>query len=112
MLLGSDTRLHVRVDIDETDAWRLKPDARAVAFVRGNAEFKTPLRFVRIEPYVVPKTSLTGDTAERVDTRVLQVIYSFDPASVSVHVGQLMDVYIEASTVAQATMQEQRRFKR
>jgi len=108
MLLGSDTRLHVRVDIDETDAWRLRPDAPAVAFVRGNAELKTPIRFVRIEPYVVPKTSLTGDTAERVDTRVLQVIYSFDPASVPVHVGQLMDVYIEAPTVAQATMQEHR----
>ncbi len=112
MLLGSDTRLHVRVDIDETDAWRLRPDAPAVAFVRGNAELKTPLRFVRIEPYVVPKTSLTGDTAERVDTRVLQVIYSFDPASVPVHVGQLMDVYIQAPTLAQAMMQEQRGLKR
>jgi len=108
MLLGSDIRLHVRVDIDETDAWRLRPEARAVAFVRGNAELKTPLRFVRIEPFVVPKTSLTGDTAERVDTRVLQVIYSFDPASVPVHVGQLMDVYIEAQRVAQVTIQEHR----
>lgn len=112
MLLGSDTRLHVRVDVDETDAWRLRQDAPAVAFVRGNAELKTPLRFVRIEPYVVPKASLTGDTAERVDTRVLQVIYSFDSASVPVHVGQLMDVYIQAPTVAQAMRQEQRRFKR
>jgi RND family efflux transporter MFP subunit len=112
MLLGSDTRLHVRVDIDETDSWRLRPGAAATAFVRGNAELKTRLHFVRIEPYVVPKTSLTGDTAERVDTRVLQVIYSFDPASVPVHVGQLMDVYIEAPTVAQATMQEQRGLKR
>jgi len=112
MLLGSDTRLHVRVDIDETDAWRLRPDARAVAFVRGNAELRTPLRFVRIEPYVVPKTSLTGDTAERVDTRVLQVIYSFDPASVPVHVGQLMDVYIRAPTLAHVMKQEQRELKR
>src|SRR5215469_2933501 len=108
MLLGSDTRLHVRVDIDETDAWRLRPDAPAVAFVRGNSQLKTPLRLERIEPYVVPKTSLTGDTTERVDTRVLQVIYSFDPASVPVHVGQLMDVYIQAPTAAQAVMQEQR----
>jgi len=112
MLLGSNTRLHVRVDIDETDSWRLRPDAPAVAFLRGNAELKTPLRFVRIEPYVVPKTSLTGDTPERVDTRVLQVIYSFDPTSVPVHVGQLMDVYIQAPTVAQAMTQEQRGLKR
>jgi hypothetical protein len=102
----------VRVDIDQTDAWRLRSDALAVAFVRGNAELKTSLRFVRIEPYVVPKTSLTGDTAERVDTRVLQVIYSFDPASVPVHVGQLMDAYIEAPTLAQVMKQEQRGAKR
>jgi HlyD family secretion protein len=108
MLLGSDTQLHVRVDIDEIDAWRFKPDAQAVGFVRGNAELKTPLRFVRTEPYVVPKTSLTGDTAERVDTRVLQVIYSFDPASVPVHVGQLMDVFIQAPRVAPSTTQAQR----
>ena len=41
-------------------------------------DIHTPLHFVRFEPYVIPKESLTGDTTERVDTRVLQVIYSFD----------------------------------
>jgi HlyD family secretion protein len=97
----------VRVDIDETDAWRFRPGAPAVAFVRGNAELKSPLRFVRVEPYVVPKTSLTGDTAERVDTRVLQVIYSFNPAAFPVYVGQLMDVFIQVSAVAPASAQGQ-----
>jgi HlyD family secretion protein len=109
MLLGSDTRLHVRVDIDETDAWRFRPDGLAIAFVRGNAQLKTPLRFVRIEPYVVPKISLTGDTAERVDTRVLQVIYGFNPAALPVYVGQLMDVFIQAPPVAPASAQGQQR---
>jgi RND family efflux transporter MFP subunit len=96
MLLGNDLRLNVRVDIDEADAWRFRPGEPAIANVRGNAELRTPLRLERVEPYVVPKTSLTGDTAERVDTRVMQVIYSFDPTSLPVHVGQLMDVFIEA----------------
>ena len=43
MLLGDDTRLHVRVEIDETDAWKLNPCAPAVASVRGNPEIQTPL---------------------------------------------------------------------
>jgi RND family efflux transporter MFP subunit len=96
MLLGDDTRLHVRVDVDENDAWRFRPGAAAVAFVRGNPDLKTPLQFERFEPYVIPKQSLTGDTTERVDTRVLQVIYSFDQAAVPVYVGQQMDVFIQA----------------
>jgi hypothetical protein len=48
-----------------------------------------------VEPYVVPKRSLTGDSTERVDTRVMQVIYSFNQADLHVFPGQLMDVYIE-----------------
>jgi RND family efflux transporter MFP subunit len=101
MLLGNVKTLHVRVDIDENDAWRLDPAARAVANVRGNSKMSTPLHFVRIEPYVVPKRSLTGDSMERVDTRVLQVIYSFDPSSLkNVYVGQQMDVFIEDLSAA------------
>jgi RND family efflux transporter MFP subunit len=101
MLLGQDTpSLHVRIDIDENDAWRFRPGAPAVAFVRGNSAIQTPLNFVRLEPYVVPKGSLTGQTTERVDTRVLQVIYSFDQAELPVYVGQQMDVFIQAPMVA------------
>ena len=42
--------------------------------LRGHPHLEFPLTFVRVEPYVVPKKSLTGDNTERVDTRVLQVI--------------------------------------
>lgn len=97
MLLGRTDPLHVRVDVDENDAWRLKPDSPARGFVRGNRELATALKFVRIEPFVVPKRSLTGESTERVDTRVLQVIYSFDPAALPVYVGQQMDVYIDGA---------------
>jgi hypothetical protein len=55
------------------------------------------LEFVRFEPYVIPKKSLTGDSIERVDTRVLQVIYRIRDAEPSVYVGQQMDVYIDGS---------------
>jgi HlyD family secretion protein len=93
--LGNLSRLHLRVDIDENDAWRFKPGARAVAYLRGNRNLKTDLSFVRVEPYVTPKTSLTGSSTERVDTRVLQVIYSFKPQALPVYVGQQMDVFME-----------------
>jgi HlyD family secretion protein len=109
MLLGDDTRLHVRVDIDENDAWRLQPCAPAVASVRGNPEIKTPLQYVRTDPDVIPKVTLTGDTTQRTDTRVLQVIYSFDPASLPLYVGQQMDVFIEAAPVGGTTSGVQQR---
>jgi HlyD family secretion protein len=96
ILLGSIDRLHVRVDVDEHDAWRIQPQAPAMAFVRGNRDLHMPLQFVRIEPYIVPKRSLTGESTERVDTRVLQVIYSFERRDLPVYVGQQLDVFIEA----------------
>lgn len=97
MLLGRSRPLHVRVDVDEHEGWRVRPGAKAVAQVRGNAHLETPLTFVRFEPFVVPKTSLTGASNERVDTRVLQVIYRVDRADLPVFVGQQMDVFIEGA---------------
>lgn len=96
MLFGDDSRLYLRVNIDEDDAWRVRADAPAVAFVRGNPALKTNLTFVRFEPYVVPKASFTGSSTERTDVRVLQVIYSFDHAALPVYVGQMMDAFIKA----------------
>ena len=102
MLFGDDSRLYIRVDIDETDAWRVQPTAPAMAYVPGNPELTTPLRFERIEQYVVPKMSLTGASTERTDTRVLQVIYSFDHGTLPVYIGQRMNVFIKAPPVPPA----------
>lgn len=95
ILIGNVKPLNVRTDVDENDAWRVRPSAPAVAFLRGNRKVKTSLKFVRFEPYVVPKRSLTGDSLERVDTRVLQVIYRIEDADLPIFVGQQMDVFIE-----------------
>lgn len=96
VLLGDVRTLHVRVDIDENEAWRMQPGASAEGCVRGNPQLRTALRFVRIEPYVIAKKSLTNDPTERVDTRVLQVLFAFDRAALPVYVGQQMDVFIGA----------------
>lgn len=98
ILLGSVDRLHVRVDIDENDAWRFTPEAPAVAYLRGHAQYRTDLTFEYVEAYVIPKRSLTGESTERVDTRVLQVVYSFPRKRFPVYPGQQVDVYIEDRT--------------
>jgi HlyD family secretion protein len=102
MIIGAVEPLAVRVDVDENDAWRVRNTASAVATLRGNPGISFPLSFLRFEPYVVPKRSLTGDSTERVDTRVLQIIYSFSPKEKPVFVGQLVDVFIEDLMTAEA----------
>ena len=74
MLLGNNDVLNIRVDVDEQDAWRVEKSQAAVAYPRGRSDVRIPLTFVRLEPYVVPKKSLTGASTERVDTRVLEVL--------------------------------------
>jgi len=98
IILGNIDQLHVRVDIDEFDIPRFRSTATASAVPRGSLQTRYPLEFVRIEPFVVPKRSLTGETTERVDTRVLQVIYSCDPTGLpALFVGQQMEVFIDAA---------------
>src|SRR5262249_37442391 len=96
ILMGATNQLNVRADVDEQDAWRVKKGASAVASVRGDSRHRYGLHFVRFEPYVIPKKNLTGDSTERVDTRVLQVIFALD-RNAPVYAGQQMDVFIEVS---------------
>jgi RND family efflux transporter MFP subunit len=96
LVLGDDSRLYVRVNVDENDAWRVRPGAPAQAYLRGGAAGRTDLQFERIEPLLVAKPSLTGASAERTDTRVLQILYSFERAALPVYVGQQVDVFISA----------------
>ncbi|NDD99274.1 biotin/lipoyl-binding protein [bacterium] len=96
IIFGPVCPYHLRVNIDEDDAWRFRPDTPAKAFVRGNSSLSFPLKWVRTEPMMIPKKNLTGDNAERVDSRVLVVIYEFDCSNPSVYAGQVMDVYIES----------------
>jgi multidrug resistance efflux pump len=97
VVLGDIHRLHVRVDIDENDLPYFSTGSEAVATLKGRPRVRFPLKFVYVEPYVIPKQSLTGYNSERVDTRVLQVIYELPvDRPVDVYVGQQMDVYLKA----------------
>jgi HlyD family secretion protein len=96
MTLGADGALHVRAEFDEADAPRLRPGARAQGVLRGQAAARIPLTFVRLEPQVVDKRALSGGS-ERVDTRVVQALYRFEPGPAPVYLGQRMDVFVEAA---------------
>jgi RND family efflux transporter MFP subunit len=94
VIMGQLTPLHIRTDIDETDVPRFDPRAPAWASPRGAADRRTKLTLVRVDPLVVPKKSLTGAGTERVDTRVLRVVYAFDPRELAAYPGQQMDVFV------------------
>jgi len=95
--MGAVAPMQMRIDIDEEDSWRFIKGAKATAFVRGNSRINFPMEFLRVEPYIIPKTSFTGETIERIDTRVFQVLYRFEKKDLPVYPGQLLDVYIEAA---------------
>lgn len=97
LILFGDTKIfHLRIDIDEEDSWRLIKGSKATAFVRGNSRISIPLEYVYTEPYIIPKRNLSGSDIERVDTRVLQVVYKFEREKYPVFAGELLDVYLEA----------------
>jgi len=101
LTMGAAGPMHVRVEIDEADIARVQSGAPAQGALRGVADQKIPLRFVRFEPEAVEKRALSGG-AERVDTRVIEVLYAFDPqaSATPVFIGQRMDVFVEAPPLA------------
>ncbi len=96
VVLGRLDRLHIRADIDEHDIPYFRRAAKAVARLRGQADHEYSLQLVRVEPYVVAKRWLTGDNTERIDTRVLQVVYALDLTDAPMFVGQQVDVFIDS----------------
>ena len=96
LLLGSIEEVQVRADVDEQVAPRVKAGSKATGYLKGDTQNSIALEFVRIEPFVTPKRNLTGSSSERVDTRVLQIIYKFpNDLTRRIYVGQQMDLFIE-----------------
>ncbi len=88
--------LHVRCYVDEILVDRLPPPSliKAQLAIRGS-DIRIPLQFVRIQPLISPKIELSDQRQERVDVRVLPVIFRFaKPSNVNIFPGELVDVYI------------------
>jgi len=88
--------LSVRCYIDEILVSRLPSpaDIRAQMSIRGT-DVKVPLEFVRVQPMVTPKIELSNQREEKVDLRVLPVIFRFKKKDLTmVYPGQQVDVFI------------------
>lgn len=95
MTLGTLHDLNVRVEIDETDIHRIDQDAQAIGILRGQPDVKINLKFLRYDPYVIPKSNLANNVGEKIDTRIIELVYEFDHSQITVFPGQRMDVFIE-----------------
>lgn len=98
--MGNTDPFHVRVQIDETDVWRFEKEMPAVAIHKSNGNLKYQLQFVQLEPYMQSKRDLSGDSAETVDTRVVEVVYRVEGDPKYLYVGQQLDVYIKTTLVS------------
>lgn len=100
MMLGDLKKLHVRMDVDESDIPRFSHGLPGKASPRGAAVNEVTLKFLRVEPMVIPKRALTGAGSERVDTRVLQVIYEMEANRYPWYVGQQLDIFLDATSTS------------
>jgi multidrug efflux pump subunit AcrA (membrane-fusion protein) len=101
LILGDLSRLHVRAQVDEEDIALVRTNARAIARTRGSVQRELALRLVRVEPFARPKTDLIGVNSERVDTRVIDVVFEVPESDgadreATLYPGQAVDVFIEA----------------
>jgi HlyD family secretion protein len=88
--------MSVRCFVDEVLVSRL-PDPQniqAEMTLQGSNQ-KVKLTFDRIQPILTPKIELANQRQEKVDLRVLPVIFKFlKPEHTAIYPGQLVDVYI------------------
>jgi HlyD family secretion protein len=97
LVLGSPHAfLNVRCYVDEILVPRLPAPGKMKAqmSVRGS-NLKIPLTYVRVQPVISPKIELSDQRLERVDVRVLPIIFRLEKSKdANLYPGQLVDIYI------------------
>jgi multidrug resistance efflux pump len=80
--------LRIRLEIDETDAPRLKPPREGTFEVGGIAESVGRLVVTTVVPQFGPKRLFNPDTSARVDTRILAVLCDIKQCNIPLYPGQ------------------------
>lgn len=91
--------LQVRCYVDEilVPKMPVPQKIQATLFVRGLDNYAIPLTFVSIQPYTIPNIQLSDERQERVDVRVLPIVFKFKkPTDINLYPGQLVDIYLKA----------------
>ncbi len=96
VMSADQAHLAVRCYVDEILITRLPaPEHMQAQMLIHGTDIRVPLVFVRVRPYVSPKIELSNQRQEKVDLRVLAVIFRFEKKDLpSVYPGQLVDVFI------------------
>jgi HlyD family secretion protein len=94
IILGNIEELNLRVSIDQLSASKFHPESPAVAFKQGDTETEFPLKFIHMEPVMVPKKYLTNELNEKVDTQIFEILYRIEKNNSNLFIGEQMDVYI------------------
>lgn len=90
--------LQVRAFVNEILVPNLPNSARleATMFIRGLNNRSIPLEYLSLQPYTIPNIELSDQRNERVDVRVLPIIFKFKkPADINIFPGQLVDIYLK-----------------
>ncbi|HEN8726376.1 efflux RND transporter periplasmic adaptor subunit [Pseudomonas putida] len=100
VMTSAQDRLMVRCYVDEILIDKLPPvDLIQAEMTLRGTHIRVPLEFVRVQPYVTPKIELSNQRQERVDLRVLPVLFRFERKALpAVYPGQLVDVFISRKT--------------
>ena len=97
--VGDLSGLRVRAEIDETDIGRVKVGQRAELTADAYPGRKFGGSVIRVSSQLGGKEIQTGRPAERVDTKVLQVLIDLD-AGAKLPIGLRVDVFFERETAA------------
>lgn len=90
--------LQVRAYVDEILTPQLpNPEQlEATLFIRGLNNKSIPLEFFNIQPFTIPNIELSNERNQRVDVRVLPIVFRFQkPDDIQIFPGQLVDIYIK-----------------
>ncbi len=80
-LMGDTHKLRVRTDVDERDIAKVKPGARAFATLNAYPGRRFEGKVVEIGKRMGRKNVRTDDPTERIDTKILEVVFELDDKS-------------------------------
>jgi HlyD family secretion protein len=94
--LADDSRLRVRVDVDETDVARIRAGQRAYVTAAAYGDRRFLGRVIRVGQVLGRKNIRTEEPTERVDTKILEALVELDPGQ-RLPLGLRVDAFLDVT---------------
>jgi HlyD family secretion protein len=101
--LTDTSSIHVRAQVEELDAVRVRPGLLARVTVDGLSGDSFRGRIIFCSPYMIPKSEFSNRPGERVDVKVREVVIALDPDQPRLGelvIGLPVDVYLAPTDAA------------